>query len=55
MRNRNSPGRDQGSIKAVQERLGERYFFVEEADQWLFTENETNPRRAHGREEIRLL
>lgn len=42
--------RNQGTIKAVQEGLGERYFFVEEAGEWLFTENETNPQRIHGRD-----
>jgi hypothetical protein len=41
-------GRDFQSVNVAHSELGEFQFFVEGADEWLFTENETNVRRLYN-------
>lgn len=43
--------REGDGVKAVHPRLGENFWFVEGADEFLFTENETNVRRLYGVEQ----
>jgi hypothetical protein len=40
--------RDSQSVNVAHPELGEFQFFVDEADEWLFTENETNSRRLYN-------
>ena len=54
LRDLSSPRAIPQSVNVTHRDMGEFQFFVQEADEWLFTDNETNVRRLYDSKDGRI-